>query len=342
MNDSTLPKILVVDDEVENVRALERTLKTKFDVTGVTTPTEALKLAEATEYAVIICDQKMPEMRGTELLAQVAQKRPLTTRVILTGFTETKEILEAINRVGIYRYLTKPWDNAEFNLTIQQAADHYRLQKLNIELVNALRKKEQELTEFNKQLEQMVEKRTAELKVANEKLSELAMTDPLTKIMNRRGFSLRFNQEIERAMRYKHPLTLAMIDVDQFKFFNDTEGHVFGDEALKKIAQCFHSNLRKSDVVARYGGEELVILMPETRSQQGREICERLRMQIENTKFQGKSGEAYLTVSIGIASFPEHGKDPEALVKAADNALYMAKDVGRNRVMLASNQTTLW
>ena len=103
-----------------------------------------------------------------------------------------------------------------------------------------------------------------ELKQANDTLNELAMTDALTKVFNRRAIFSKFNEEIDRASRYQRPLVVAMVDVDHFKKFNDTEGHVLGDEALKKIAQAFSTNLRKSDAVGRYGGEEFLLVLLRT------------------------------------------------------------------------------
>jgi DNA-binding NtrC family response regulator len=182
-------RILIVDDESENIKALERTLKPKFDIQSTGNPQEALSLVEKHEYAVVISDQRMPGMLGTDLLASIAKMKPLITRVILTGHTEVKEMLDAINRAQIYRYITKPWDNQELIGIIQQAADHHVLLKKNTELV-------EELRTLNKNLENLVTRRTAELQQANEKLAEQAMTDPLTKILNRRGFFNRFNDLI--------------------------------------------------------------------------------------------------------------------------------------------------
>jgi diguanylate cyclase (GGDEF)-like protein len=322
-----LPRILLVDDEPENLRALERTLRVRFDCVACTTPAEALDKVRRESFAVIISDQRMPGMVGTELLAQVASIKPLITRVILTAYTETREILDAINRAEIYRYVTKPWDNNELVSIIQQAAEHQRLLSENQALVGRLEG-------MNRELESLVAQRTAELQRANEKLSELAMTDPLTKVLNRRAVFGRFQEEIERGHRYKRAGVVVMIDVDHFKTFNDMEGHVFGDEALRKIAQIFTSNLRKTDVLGRYGGEEFIVIMPETKIENAMEICERLRGTVERTALQGHAGNAYLTVSVGLAAFPREGETAEELVKAADQALYRAKQNGRNRIEL--------
>jgi diguanylate cyclase (GGDEF)-like protein len=283
----------------------------------------------------------MPEMKGTDLLARVALTRPLVTRVILTAYTETREILDAINRAEIYRYITKPWDNADLVVTIQQAAEHHRLLKENKLLMaelesknSSLTEKERELRTLNQSLELKVAERTVELQRANERLNDLAMTDPLTRVLNRRAFFAKFQEEIERSSRYRHPIAVVMIDVDHFKTFNDMEGHLHGDEALRKLAGIFNGNLRKTDVLGRYGGEEFAIVMPETRLANASEICQRLRTAVETASFQGQRGSAYLTISLGIASYPEHGQSPEALMQAADEALYEAKDAGRNRVVV--------
>jgi len=334
------PRILLVDDEIDNLRAIERTLRGHFETVGVISPLEALKIVQEQDFAVVISDQRMPDMSGTDFLAKVASLRPMITRVILTAFTETKEILDAINGAEIFRYVTKPWDNQEMVTTIQQAAEYHRLRSDNATLLialevknDALVAKEEELTKLAQQLETQVESRTAELQKANQRLSELAMTDPLTKVLNRRAFFNRFAEELERGKRYTRSGVVAMIDVDHFKPFNDMEGHVFGDEALRKAAQIFTSNLRKTDVLGRYGGEEFIVLMPETKIVNALEICERLRATVERTTFQGSAGPAYLTISIGLAEFPTEGELPEDLVKAADQALYHAKQNGRNRVV---------
>ena len=340
MTSSPLPKILVIDDEAENLAALERVVRGKFEMLGIQKPSQALEEISRNDFQVVVSDLRMPGMLGTELLAEIAKRRPLVSRVILTGHTETKEILDAINRAEIYRYVTKPWENNELLTVLQQAVNHHLLLTKNQELIEALKDKneklilkEKELLNFNQTLEQKVEERTFELKEANEKLSELASTDSLTKVLTRRAIFTKFNEEIDRAARYKRPLVIAMVDVDHFKKFNDTEGHVLGDEALKKIAQAFCTNLRKSDAVGRYGGEEFLLVLPETKLQSAREIAERLRHNIEKISFQGQKEEAYLTVSMGLAAFPEHGTNADDLVQAADHGLYMAKQKGRNQIV---------
>ncbi len=280
-------------------------------------------------FQVIVSDQRMPEMKGVDFLAETAKRQPLASRVLITAFMEIDEILSAINRAEIYRYLTKPWNPGELVVVLKQAADVARLRIENQGLL-------QNLARLNAELEQKVADRTDSLRAANERLSEIALIDSLTGVLNRRAFFAKFNTELERTRRYKRPATLAMIDVDHFKAYNDMEGHVCGDEALKKIAQFFQNNLRRTDVLARYGGEEFILLMPETELPGAQEICERLRLAIERTTFAGKEKEAFLTVSIGITLIPLTAATPEEIVRAADTALYEAKQEGRNRLAVKS------
>lgn len=320
------PPLLLLDDDSENLAALESLLETRFAVTAFAHPGPALEALAKKEFSVVLSDQRMPEMNGVDFLAATMKLQPTASRVLITGFMEADEILAAINRAEIYRYLTKPWNSGELLAALMQAAER-------AELLRTVAKKTAELTALNAELERLVEKRTSELREANGRLSEMALIDPLTQILNRRAFFSNFQSELERTRRYKRPTCLAMIDVDHFKLYNDMEGHVRGDEALKKIAQYFFGNLRKTDLVARFGGEEFILLMTETPLEGALEICERLRSGIESTAFHGAKGDAFLTVSIGIALVPLTSGTPEEVVQLADTALYEAKQAGRNRVV---------
>lgn len=340
--ESEKPRILIVDDEKDNLKALERTLRGKFEVFSTTNPLEALELVKTVSFFVVLSDQRMPQMLGTHLLAEVAKIDPMISRVILTAYTETSEMLDAINKAEIHRYIVKPWDNDELVLALEQAAERSRLKKENYYLLKSLEKKniellqrEEELKKLNEKLEVLVEERTQELKIANEKLSQLAITDSLTGVFNRRAIFDFLNQELRRSVRYMRPIVVVMIDVDHFKPFNDTEGHVFGDQALKKLTEVLRKNLRTTDILGRYGGEEFLLIMPETSISSAIEICDRLRSIVEKTEFNGKNGIRRLTISMGLAGFPEKGKTAEELINIADKSLYEAKRQGRNKVIAA-------
>ncbi len=175
-----------------------------------------------------------------------------------------------------------------------------------------------------------------------ERLEELSMTDYLTGLYNTRYFSARLAEELERAKRHQAHLSLIFCDIDFFKKVNDRYGHQFGDFILKEIAQILISRvdnikiiarLRKSDVVARYGGEEFVVILPETSKKNALEVAERMRRAIAVHDFQFNGVSISVTMSFGVAEYPEDSSDCDNLVKQADLAMYQAKNSGRNRVV---------
>lgn len=140
---------------------------------------------------------------------------------------------------------------------------------------------------------------------------------------------------MERSKRHSHPLSLIMIDIDNFKPFNDTWGHVAGDEALKTVAKTIRDAVRTIDVVSRYGGEEFAVILPQTGKGASQIIAERIRSEMEKTIFPHEDmPQGKLTISLGLASFPEDAKDTTELVNSADKALYRAKAMGKNKVCL--------
>lgn len=183
-------------------------------------------------------------------------------------------------------------------------------------------------------LEKKVEDRTTELNEANMKLQELSVTDGLTGAYNHRYFYAKLEEEMKRAERYCHPLSLIMSDIDYFKNYNDAHGHIEGDNVLKGVAACIKKNVRDEDIVARYGGEEFTVILPETGKKDAGETAERIRRYIQAQMFPNKETQpgGSLTISLGIAVFPEDAADPKGLIEKADAALYRAKENGRNRV----------
>ncbi|HXZ32991.1 MAG TPA: diguanylate cyclase [Terriglobales bacterium] len=165
------------------------------------------------------------------------------------------------------------------------------------------------------------------------RVKQLAYLDGLTGIFNRRFFELRIAEEIERARRFDSGLGVLMIDIDHFKRLNDEFGHLLGDEVLRQVSSIFHQQVRKIDVVCRYGGEEFAILLSQTTPQHSLAIADKLRRIVETWQFPGVARP--VTISAGAANFPEHGSTRDQLVQAADAGLYAAKQAGRNRVCLA-------
>ncbi len=161
----------------------------------------------------------------------------------------------------------------------------------------------------------------------------MATIDSLTGLINRRYFFQLAQKEFERSSRYQFPVTILMIDIDLFKRVNDNFGHLIGDQVLNKIGQHFRTILRSSDVIGRYGGEEFVVLMPETNLENGMAIADRLRILITDHPFTTDKGDISLTISIGVASKENHSEETlETVLENADQALLLAKQNGRNKV----------
>lgn len=168
------------------------------------------------------------------------------------------------------------------------------------------------------------------LDIENARLYRLSITDPLTKVYNRQFLYNKLPEEISRFMRYKTPLSIILFDVDHFKKFNDTYGHNTGDYILKNLAAIVRQNIRNVDLLVRYGGEEFLILSPESNADEAFAIAERVRREVENTEFLFEEKILKITISLGISSF-RAGMTPEEFIKSADRSLYLAKQNGRNR-----------
>ena len=184
-------------------------------------------------------------------------------------------------------------------------------------------------------LEKAVADRTRELQEANSRLERLAVTDGLMGVYNHRRFQEGIAAELLRSARTGRPCSVLMADVDLFKKVNDAMGHPAGDELLRKLAQVLNTALRQTDLLARYGGEEFAALLPETSKTVAGQVAERMRFAVEAELNSDARWTQRVTISIGVATYPDDGKTPEQVLSAADQALYVAKHQGRNRVVIA-------
>jgi diguanylate cyclase (GGDEF)-like protein len=315
--------LLYLDDEAHNLDAFRRAFH-RLDfvdkVLTAVTPTEAFALLEANPVSCIVTDQRMPEMNGTEFLARVIQKWPDPVRLILTGYTDVTDILEAINRGHVYYFITKPWDPHELVLTVRRALEHYEGRE-------ELKRKNRELEIAYQQLDR------AHREQVN--LYERVVTDDKTGVKNYHFFRIRLAEEFDRARRYGKDLGLIMIDLDDFKALNDRHGHLAGDMALREVAQLCARGQRSVDVIARYGGEEFAALLPETGMVGARTFAERVRQRIAAQPIALPSGQTVqVSVSVGVSAWPHPDvNSAEDLIQRADVALYRAKSGGKNRVM---------
>ncbi len=216
--------------------------------------------------------------------------------------------------------------------------DLTEIEKRERELENALEEIMVLNEELNKRSQQLeialasLDMKLFETERAKEEAEKLAITDPLTGLYNRRYLEEKLSHELIRAKAYSRYLSIIMADIDYFKKINDTYGHKVGDEVLKGLALILKANIRGEDVVARYGGEEFVIVLPNVSKYDAYRIAERIRIEIEETSFKEIGVPEKITVSFGISSFPDDGEEAIDLLKKADQALYQAKSLGRNRV----------
>jgi diguanylate cyclase (GGDEF)-like protein len=204
----------------------------------------------------------------------------------------------------------------------------------NASLNSIRRLAEEDLKKAREDSEKQISERIVELTEANRQLQELSITDELTGLYNHRHLVRTLESEFKRAVRYKRNFTLLMVDVDFFKQVNDAYGHPCGDMVLRELATVFKKTVRGTDIVARYGGDELAVVLLETQKETALKISEKLRREVEKYPFIWEGASFQVTVSIGAAAAFEKGiRDWNALLNAADKALYQAKDSSRNIVV---------
>ena len=318
------PSILIVDDEGTVRSVLKQVLEEDgYTVLEADSGERALKIMQKKEFALVISDIKMPGMDGLELLKYVKGNHPNTQVIIITSYASLETSLSAL-RHGAYDYLFKPFEDLDLiSAAARRAVEKVQLLKENTLLVAALKQK-------NLQLEK-----------ANHVLKNLACRDGLTGLYNHRYFQDVLTSEIYRSKRHEEIFSLIFMDVDFFKQYNDTHGHLEGDYLLRKLGNILKNATRKSDVVARYGGEEFVLVLPETPKDKALAAGEKIRRFIEAYPFAGRETQPHgkVTVSLGVATFPEDGQERSALIQCADEAMYQAKKDGRNKVCAGGNGT---
>ncbi|MBU0511830.1 MAG: diguanylate cyclase [Chloroflexi bacterium] len=304
--------VLVVDDSQTNLKILTDYLsKTGYEVLVARSGEDALQLAELAQPDAILLDMMMPGIDGFETCRRLRKNE--NTReipvIFMTSLADAKSKVEGFEAGGS-DYVTKPFFIEEVLMRL----------RLHIE---------------RKRMEQDLKEEIIKIKQVEEELRILATKDSLTGLNNRRHFFDISVREFDRHQRYGSEISIAMLDLDHFKRVNDTYGHKAGDQVLRFIAQlCLHS-LRGVDVVGRYGGEEFVILMPETGKHRATQVAERLRKEIENSRIAIDNDIITITASLGIASDHHNNSSSlEELLNCADEALYEAKEAGRNRVVI--------
>lgn len=270
---------------------------------------EALDRLSENTIDVVITDLKIPSMDGLELTAQI-RKEYNAVVIVMAGFSDDCTFEDIITK-GASELLFKPVNISELYMRIKRVL---RERTLILERNAAIQK----------------------LRESEQYYQELSTTDGLTKIFNTRQFYSNLRAEIERSRRYNHPLAILMLDLDDFKRYNDTYGHLEGDKVLVRFAEIIKDCLRQSDTAYRYGGEEFSVILPVTTGEQGVNAAERVRTMLRTEVFMPRSGsKVRVTVSIGAA---EYLKDEDMMdfLRRADQNLYVAKAAGKDQVCYAT------
>jgi two-component system cell cycle response regulator len=309
---SSRKRLLLIEDSAAQGGQLQATLQEfGYDVQWVDSGTAGLQAALQSPPDLVLLDLVLADVDGfavCRLLKQHEETRdvPIIMLTVRGGVEDRVVGLE----LGADDYLAKPYADAELRARISVA----------------LRAKEAQLE---------LRRRNQQLESKLQHVQALATTDALTGLFNRRRFGEALDHECAVTKRYKSPLTLLMLDLDHFKLINDTHGHDAGDEVLRVVAELLRQSLREVDLPARIGGDELAILLPQTPKQRAETVAERIRTAVEGALVEVRGQRIVVTASVGIADDSDvEAGDADALMRAADRALYQAKLGGRNRVVL--------
>ena len=295
-------KILVIDDSEDTLTVVKTRLAHEgHDILCAGGGREGLETAGREGPDLVLLDVDMPDMTGFEVCRRLKSDAATCSIpvIFLSGSGGTDDKVEGLD-LGAVDFVTKPFDAFELRARVRAALRTNQLQDL---------------------------------------LRQHALIDPLTELPNRRALDKRLRQEWARLLRHGGHLALIMADLDRFKKINDTFGHPAGDEALRQVAHLLAGGCRESDMPVRYGGEEFVVVAPETTAQAAADFADRLRMSICSQPLQVHGKALSITASFGVAG-NEGLKVPEELVQAADEALYRAKSAGRNCVKTAEAPTS--
>jgi len=299
MEETSIPvrskgKVLIVDDAPDTVEIIQKLLSYEgYDIITAFTGEEGVKKAEEENPEVVLLDISLPGIDGNAALRRIRKKNPIQSVIMLTAFATVDNAIHALQE-GASDFIKKPFENEHLIHMVSQCLERYW----------TLREKEK----------------------LEEEVKRLSITDDLTNLYNYRHFYKTLEVEVARLKRQKTALSLLMCDLDNLKRYNDLYGHLEGDKVLRKIGEIISRLVRSNvDTGYRYGGDEFTVLLIGASLDQALPIAERIRHSIEEAGFRN------ITVSIGATEFqPEF--DVEAFVKSADDALYMAKQLGRNRV----------
>lgn len=300
-----MDKILIVDDHIGNIRILAEMLKEKYNVLAANCGAKALQLAEENMPSLILLDVMMPDLNGFETCEKL--KNNFITEdipvIFITAKNEPDDIIKGFN-VGGCDYITKPFNPDELFMRI---GTHIELKKSRELLKNYIE----------------------ELEKTNDELDKMSKTDYLTGLANRRFMMERLKEESARSNKTSSSMGILMCDIDHFKKINDNFGHDFGDQVIKEIAKSINKELREYDIISRWGGEEFLVVLPETTEENAFSVAENIRKAVETLRIPSDRINHRVTITLGLAIYNSE-KSISDNINNADEALYLGKDSGRN------------
>jgi len=301
-------KIHVVDDDNDIRELMLQYLEiNNFKVSSSSSAEDAILYLKKNSVDLVITDINMPGINGLELTRHIKKKYDISV-IIITGYPQEYSYENAVGtETGANDFVFKPIRFEELTLRINRALEEQKLKRERDEMI--------------------------------ERLKELAITDSLTNLFNSRHFSDQLTKELDRHSRYNHPISLLLLDIDFFKSYNDTYGHVEGDKVLAGLGWIIKYCLRTMDSGYRYGGEEFTIILPETKIAEATLVAERIQKLLKEKPVSAKK-EREITVSIGITEYL-HGESSIKFVKRADKAMYMSKKNGRNKITILTDDKPL-
>lgn len=293
------PHILIVDDDLSIRDAMHEFVEISgYEASVASSAEEALEVLSGNLVEIVITDILLPGMDGLALTDRIKRNHDIDV-IVMTGYSTEYSYEEAISK-GASDFVFKPVRFEELLLRLKRVLNERRLNHERIQML--------------------------------EKLRKLSITDGLTQLFNSRHFYNQLKGEIERFNRYGYKLSLLLLDIDNFKDFNDTYGHLEGDKILVHLGRVIKSCLRKMDTAYRYGGEEFTIILPGTHGEEARTVAERLRSAVAAENFScGKVSDLEITISIGVTQYRQD-EEISSFVQRADQAMYQSKQAGRNQV----------
>lgn len=318
--------VVFLDTEQDVVDSLKPALvREGYSPLVASDPAEALRLCEQYKPTVLLPDVTEPWSKHefVEFISMFKDSSFGNIGIVLL----TRENAPECEELKGIRFVREPYITADIVCAIKEAEEIVLLKEERDMFLD-------QLSEYAEGLERMVEEQTSELVTANERLRKLSVTDDLTGVHNRRYFFERLDQEINQTIRYGHPLSVMILDLDNFKNINDCMGHMVGDAVLREFAKLLKNKLRKGETVARYGGEEFAVILPHVVGNDALKAAEAVRKRVESAEFSCSKEGIPMTVSIGVAELDSAIRDPDEVLQRADKALYEAKRQGKNKVCL--------